>query len=348
MKPAGPEKNSRLQSLEGLLKKKKKVLIVIHDSPDPDALASAFGFKYLLQHWKIPAVITYRGIIGRAENRAMIKALKIDLVPFAKVNMKDFSLTALVDTQPGAGNNPLPAIYIPDIVIDHHMPFYETSRKARFLDIRTDYGSTSTIITEYLVQTGIEDKNRNVATALLYGIKSDTRDLGRETAASDMNAYLRLYPHVLFKVLSRIEHPKLSRNHFRLFQRAINRALIDRDLIIVDLGKVETADNLAEMADFLIRMDNIRWVLCLGEYEGSLFFSIRTTHRKAHAGIIAQKIARGSGGGGGHCMVAGGKIDAPENYEDKVILVRARFLKEIKRPDFKGEPLAGTNAAAVC
>jgi len=342
MKSAAGDRNDRIRILEDVVKRKRKILIVVHDNPDPDALASAIGFKYLLQSmWKISSVISYGGIIGRAENRAMIKLLNIDIVPFQKIHLKDFRVIALIDTQPGSGNNSLPPACIPDIIIDHHVPVYEKSRHAGFSDIRTDYGSTSTIITEYLNSAGILGNSKKIATALLYGIKSDTRDLGRETGAKDMAAYLQLYPLVFFKVLSRIEHPKLSRCYFRVMSRAINRALIYKDVVIADLGKVESADKLAEMADFLIRVDDVKWSLCMGEYDNYLYFSLRTTIRKANAGLMAQKLARGNGSGGGHSMVAGGRISNMDNYQEQAGLLKSKFLTEIKRQDIKGEPLAG-------
>lgn len=342
MKVAENNRNNTIRILENIVKKKRKILIVVHDNPDPDGLASAIGFKYLLQSvWKISSVISYGGIIGRAENRAMIKLLNIDIVPFQKIHLKDFSIIALIDTQPGSGNNSLPSGHVPDIIIDHHVPVYEQSKQASFTDIRTEYGSTSTIITEYLSSAGILGNNKKVATALLYGIKSDTRDLGRETGGKDMAAYLQLYPLVLFKILSRIEHPKLSKSYFSIVSRAISRSIIYKDALITDLGKIESADNLAEMADFLIRVDDVRWVLCMGEYNRTLYFSLRTTVHKANIGFLARKMTRGRGSGGGHSMVAGGRICDPENYQEQADFIKSRFLKEIRRQDLKGEPLAG-------
>ncbi len=342
MKSNSGDRNNHLRTLQDIVKRKRKILIMVHDNPDPDALASAIGFKYLLQNmWKVSSIISYGGIIGRAENRAMIKLLNIDIVPFHKVHLKDFSIIALIDTQPGSGNNSLPPACRPDIVIDHHIPVYEKSRLAGYADIRTDYGSTSTIITEYLDSAGILGNNKKIATALLYGIKSDTRDLGRETGDRDMAAYLKLYPLVLFKVLSRIEHPKLSKCYFRSMSKAINRTMIYKDALVADLGKIENADYLAEMADFLIRLDDVKWALCMGEYENNLYFSLRTTIRQANAGLLARKLARRSGSGGGHSMVAGGRISKVENYQEQACLLKTNFLKEIKRRDYKGEPLAG-------
>ena len=142
---------TRLEKLQELTRGKRKVLIVTHNHPDPDALAAAFALKYLLQSkWKVGSIIASSGVVGRAENRAMIRHLKIDLRALSEINLNNYSVIALVDTQPGAGNNSLPKSIIPDIVIDHHVPFRAKTRLAKYYDIRTDYGSTSTILAEYL------------------------------------------------------------------------------------------------------------------------------------------------------------------------------------------------------
>jgi nanoRNase/pAp phosphatase (c-di-AMP/oligoRNAs hydrolase) len=341
---ADNENKTFLEKLGQIVRRKRKVLILIHDNPDPDALASAFALKHLLHaKWKVGSLIAFGGIIGRAENAAMTRLLKIETRIAGEINIRDFSVVALVDTQPGTGNNALPHSINPEIVIDHHVPIYSRTLKAPFHDIRTDYGSTSSILTEYLRDAGLDHIDRKVATALLYGIKSDTRDLGRETTPQDMEAYLYLYPKVLFKILSRIEHPKVSRCYFKTFELTISRALIDKDVVISDMGSIRKPDSLAEMADFLIRIEGVKWSLCLGEFRGSVYFSFRTTKRQGYAGFIARKMVLGLGSGGGHNMTAGGKVDLDpkdeESYKTKADMLVSRFLKEIKRADFRGEKL---------
>ncbi|MFB3924695.1 MAG: bifunctional oligoribonuclease/PAP phosphatase NrnA [Syntrophales bacterium] len=320
--------------------REKRVLILAHDNPDPDALASAFALKYLLSAlWRISGTIAYGGIIGRAENKAMVKYLKIDLRPVSGIKMGSFGVIALIDSQPGSGNNSLPESVIPDVIIDHHMPVYEESLKARFHDIRTNYGSTSSILAGYLIASGLSSIDPRVATALFYGIRSDTRDLGRETGPQDIAAYSHLYRYVPFKILSRIEHPRLPRDYFRTFERAISRALIDRDVVISDLEQIYSPDALSEIADLLIRVEGVQWALCIGEFHGDIYFSLRTFHPKGHAGSVARKMVRELGSGGGHRMTAGGKITYALNYQEMVRTVIDRFLKEIRRRDFKGERL---------
>jgi nanoRNase/pAp phosphatase (c-di-AMP/oligoRNAs hydrolase) len=335
---------SLLDKLSQIVHRKRKILIMVHDNPDPDGLASAYALKYLLHAgWKVGSLITYGGYIGRAENVAMIRQLRIEIRHVSEINLRDFSVVALVDTQPGTGNNALPRSIDPEIVIDHHVPIYSRTLKAKFHDIRTDYGSTSSILTEYLKDAGIENLDRKVATALFYGIRSDTSDLGRETTPRDLAAHLFLYPHVLFRILSRIEHPKVSIEYVQTFEKALNSAVMDRDVIISDMGPIDNPESLAEMADFLNRIEGVKWVLCLGGFQESIYFSLRTTRRQGNAGLAARKMVQDIGYGGGHNMTAGGKVgsnaEVADRYKMLADILISRFLKEINRRDFKGEKL---------
>ncbi len=344
MDQEGNNIRARLEKIQEIVKGKRKVLIVTHNNPDADALATALALRYLLhEKWGVGSVIAYGGIIGRAENRAMIRQLRIDIRPLQDVIIKNFSVVALVDSQPGAGNNALPRYLIPDIVIDHHSPIRAKSMRAKYYDIRTDYGSTSTILAEYLMVAGLPDIHRRVATALMYGIKSDTRDLGRATSPKDIDTLRFLYPKILFKALAKIEHPELPRAYFQRLGKAITNAQIDKDVVILNLDHTDDVDLIAEMADLLLLVEGVKWSLCLGESGGNEFFSLRTKKRRGSADRVAQKMVAGIGMGGGHNMIAGGKAGAisnlnktPEEIQDILI---SRFLTEVKRKDFKGQNL---------
>ena len=334
----------RLERLSEIVRRKRKILILTHNNPDPDALASALALKYILRtQCNVESVIAYGGVVGRAENKAMIKNLKIAVRPITGINMKNFSVVALVDTQPGAGNNSLAKSILPSIIIDHHQPVRAKSRKSPFVDIRTNYGSTSTILTEYLIESNIQGIDRNVATALFYGIKSDTRDLGRSTNPQDKDAFLYLYPRVNFKVLSRIEHPTLSREHFKIFEKAIKNAVIYKDVIVSDVDKIDNPDSLAEMADLLVRLEGITWSLCLGMFQDNVYFSVRTKKARGRADRIVQKMVQKIGSAGGHNMIAAGKVDhsfiQQNNHAATVNILISRFLKEIKREGLQGKNL---------
>jgi nanoRNase/pAp phosphatase (c-di-AMP/oligoRNAs hydrolase) len=348
----GTNNQARLEKLLEVIRGKRKVLIVTHNHPDPDALAAAFALKYLLNSkWKVGSIIAASGVVGRAENKAMIRHLKIDLRALSEININNFSVIALVDTQPGAGNNSLPRSIIPDIVIDHHVPIRAKTRLAKYYDIRTDYGSTSTILAEYLRDAGIVEIDRKVATALLYGIRSDTRDLGRGVSAKDVDACMHFYQRVLWRLLSQIEHPEVPRDYLSVVERAISNAQLYKDVVTLDLGHVEHLEIIAEMADLIVRTEGVKWVLSVGEFVGDVYFSLRTKKRRGSADRIAQKMVAGLGTGGGHEMLAGGKVPADEkphhSHQELADILMTRFLKALKRKDLKAENLLSYSQEAV-
>src|SRR5262249_7236614 len=139
-----------LASLLQTLERPGPLVILPHDNPDPDALASAAALKWLAATLlKKDAHIVLGGVVGRAENRAMLTSLSITLGPVSEVRFAADTQVALVDTQPGRPNNSLPEGVLPAVVIDHH-PAYEAYPGVPFLDLREPYGATSTILTEYL------------------------------------------------------------------------------------------------------------------------------------------------------------------------------------------------------
>ena len=197
------------------------LIILPHDNPDPDALASAAALRFLVKkaHEQKEILIALGGIVGRAENRAMLRYLNIDLAPVGDIDFSTSPQVALVDTQPGRSNNSLPDGFCPTIVIDHH-PAYGSYDSVSFLDLREGYGATSTILTEYLKETHVDIESK-IATALFYGINAETQDLGREATPSDVSACQFLYPYTNKRRLSKIENARVPREYFKVFRDAI-------------------------------------------------------------------------------------------------------------------------------
>ena len=74
------------------------LLILPHDYPDPDALASAYALQYLAQKgFGMEAKIGYGGVISRAENRAMVRILKIPVQKMKAAQVRRYRNVALVD-----------------------------------------------------------------------------------------------------------------------------------------------------------------------------------------------------------------------------------------------------------
>jgi len=334
--------NGRLEKLRRILERKKKVLILTHNNPDPDAIAAGWALSYLLKkRFNVGSVFAYGGIITRAENRAMVRLLNIRLQPVEMIGVHSFTVVALVDTQPRAGNNALPPSIEPAIVIDHHN-LRKASRRVQYADIRPHYGSSSTILTEYLIEAGLPIRQK-LATALYYGIKSDTQDLGRDATEADYQAMINLYSKVQLKVLPQIEYPELSRHYFTLFDQALHEAMLFGDVVLCDLGYLASPDMIPLMADFLLRISGVRWTFVLGAFNSRVIFSLRTKRPHQNASLTARRVVRGIGTAGGHGMIAGGQVVAKgltgETQEKITNSLRDRFLKIVGRENAKGERL---------
>ncbi|MCS6914531.1 MAG: DHH family phosphoesterase [Myxococcales bacterium] len=309
-----------------------KALILTHDNPDPDSLAAAMGLERLLIREGIAPVIGTGGIIGRAQNRAMVRELGLVLTPFESVELDTFPLVALVDTQPGTGNNSLPPSRLPDIVIDHHPP-RPLSRQVPWCDIRPDYGASSTIVWTYLQEAKI-DWDPILATAFLYAIKTETRDLGRDAGPLERQAYLELSALSDHAKLYAITNPKLGREHFVALDRACRMAICWGELIAVNLGSLPYPDLVAEIADLMLAYDKASWCVCVGEHEGSVYLSIRSDVEDAHAGELIRRVVGSKGAAGGHGLSAGGRLHGTvrEDAELKQIYdeLVARLVAELR------------------
>ncbi len=312
---------------------RRRALIATHDNPDPDSLAAALGLRRLLETNQIEVVIALGGIIGRPENRAMVRELKIELVPFERLDMASFGALALVDSQPGTGNNSLPSDRKCDIVIDHHPVRATTPNDIPWRDIRPEVGATATIVYNYLKESEIP-LDKTLSTAFLYALKSETRDLGREAGQEERDAYVELMRQADFERLYAITNPKLGREHFLAVDRALRAAIVWGELLAINLGPLDYPDLVAEVADLMLPYEKARWVLCVGQHKGSVFLSMRTDLKTISAGSLIRRVVGARGAAGGHGMVAGGRLFAEVRDEETLKTVYddlvAKLLAELK------------------
>ena len=304
-----------------------RALIMCHDYPDPDALASALGLRVLLEtRYGIECAITYGGIIGRAENKTMERILNIGAVPIEIVDASAYPLVALVDTQPGTGNNSLPDGRIPDIVIDHHRMVPLLSQ-VPYADVRDDGGSTSTMIFGYLKAFGIE-ADRDLATAITYAIRAETQDLGRDFDEADKRAYYELVPAADNLKMHQIVNARVPAGYFHgLIYAVENASRYGSSYLVSDVGRMDFPELVAEMADIFMRLHHVEWVLCVGNFKGNGYLSMRTRARDQRAGDVMRELVRDLGTGGGHATMAGGQLllKSPSDYDDVRRAVFARF-----------------------
>ena len=311
------------------------VLILTHDNPDPDALASGKALSFLLKEaWGISSRLLYSGLVARAENQAMLNRLTPEWeYSWNLPDLKDYSAVAQVDTQPGAGNNRLNAIQPAHIVIDHHHPIRRMIDTVPYADVRTDIGATVTMLYQYLDALNLKP-DPLLATAMFYGIKTDTRGLSRGASSADEVSFVRLLHHLDQRELSKVELASLSREYFRSFSQGLNATRIYGQSVISRLGRMEQPDFVAEMADILIRLEGVHAALCLGLHRDTLQVSLRTELMGQDAGLIIQKIIVNPGKAGGHGTMAGGQIPLSGQDVDPLLAsIEKRFLDVMGESD---------------
>ncbi len=299
------------------LQGRRNLLVYMHDNPDPDAMAAAMGLKHLVESTTdVTATLALGGIVGRAENRAMVEKLHIPLIPAEVLNTDHFDTIAVVDSQPGTGNNSLPPGREVDIVIDHH-PARDASGKSPWCDICPRLGATSTMVLQYLRQKNLP-LHTSLATALFYAIRSETRDLGREATAAERDAYLYLIPLLEHHLMFRIQQPKLPRQYYQALDRALRMAEAWGDVITVNLGAIAYPDLVAEIADLLLDYEAAQFVLCCGRFGKQIFVSIRTEPSQRRAGALMRQLIGSEGASGGHGTTAGGRLFAQVTSDDEL------------------------------
>ena len=318
----------------------ERLLILPHNDPDPDAIASAAALQHLLEaKLNLPSQILYQGVIGREENKALARSLKHPLARLTSSHLQRAIPIALVDTQPGSGNNALPPDRKPVIVIDHH-PLREATAQGDFVDVRPDYGATTTILVEYLQSAAIEPPP-SLATALFYGIKTDTMGLGRGAKPPDVEAYFYLQQRIDVELLVHIEQAQVPPDYFRSLVRALQSTCIYDGVITTYIGLLSYPDLAAELADILLRLQDVRWVICIGLYQETLNLAIRTRSQRRSAGKLARLVVAGRGSAGGHGAFAGGQI--PLGEEDPGTLAQEVFQRALQileiSPSSEGKPL---------
>lgn len=315
--------------LRHLARKGRKLgplLIVTHDHPDPDAMASAWALAHLAQTLcRVRTRIVYGGVIGRRENRVMAESLGVPAFPLRKGELAEYESTALVDTQPPFRNNRFPPRRHPDILIDHHQRHADTAADLAIID--ESVGATTTLLGEALLLSGVRVPRR-LATAIVYGIGSETQNLGREAGKRDADIYRTFMPKADMRDLWRITHPRRPATFFKTLARAIRRAFTIRGIIGVNLGLLPIPDQVAQMADFLITHERMQWCIVTGRYGGRLHVSLRAHDPDAGAGRLLKKLLGGGNRGGGHRMIAGGSMEIGEEAPEEKWAEAERSLVE--------------------
>ncbi|MFC4406142.1 DHH family phosphoesterase [Haloarchaeobius iranensis] len=286
--------------------------VVMHDNPDPDAIASGVAMCRLAEATGTDAEACYYGEISHQENRAMVNLLDLDLRTLGpEDDLAQFGGFALVDHARPSVNNQLPEELHVDVVVDHHPP--RGPVQGRYQDIRTDVGSTSTLLTDHCHRLGVR-LDESVATALLYGIQIDTNEFRREASRLDFEAAARLLPYVDEAVLDRIESPSVDGETLDTLSRAIENREVRGSVIVTGVGSVSDRDALPQAADKLLTMSGITCTLVYGFIDDTTYVSARARGTDVDLGETLRAAFDQIGSAGGHADMAGAQIPVTQAF----------------------------------
>ncbi len=344
-KPASGQKSTMARRSDRFLtqlSEYKRVSLVTHVNPDPDSLGSMMGLAHLIEaKLGIPTRLTRDGLISRAENRAMVELLDIELEPIEGITWEAGEAVVMVDSQPNTGRHHLGDDVPLVAVIDHH-DTPGNLEEIEFVDVRRSLGATCSLVSSYLREQEVEPTSR-LATALLYGIETELCGYPREASPLDDKALIHLYPLANKDLLARIRNARLPQTYFNGLLQGLQNSFIYDRLIISWVDDLPQPEMAAEVVDFLIRFEEVDWALCAGVHKNNLILSLRAAVADAEAGDLLSKVVGKLGRAGGHDRRAGGLIplasvseNAIENIQSEL---RKRLLKVMHIEECRGQRL---------
>ncbi len=289
---------AKVERIRHQFKPAERVLIMMQDDPDPDAIASALALRTLLGRTKASAPIATFRTITRPENLTMCRILEIEVEEVQARALDEYDCVVMVDTQPGFFKERFEQV---DLVIDHHPE--DRPVKARIKDIRPAYGATSTILTEYLRAAEVKVTQR-LATALFYGIKTDTLHLERGGTPADMDAFAFLHLLANHNALRWIERPELPAEALDILARGLAHRRIIQGVLFSHLGRVRQGSLIPQFADLFLQVAGIEWSVVSGVVNGELHISVRNVGYVRSAGEVIRLAFSGLGLAGGHRAMA--------------------------------------------
>lgn len=291
--------------------------IITHKNPDPDAIGSAMALAAIARRAnprKLSCRIFYEGIIGHQENRTMVNLLEIKMEKLGPQAIQDCTYLALVDC-PGPGmNNTLSPRTRVHIIIDHHKDSHGLEG-ASFVDIRPGVGATASILSQYLQELDIP-VDKAVATGLLYGIRSDTRDFRRNVTPQDLSNAAFLLPLTDSDLLDQIMSPSLSQETLDVLGNAIRNRKVQSGYLFANVGFVRNRDSLPQAADLLISLEGVNTALVYGISDDAIIISSRNRDIRLHIGNVLEEAFGDIGDAGGHPNMAAATI--PLSYFRRV------------------------------
>ena len=292
----------------------KNVVIQCHDNPDADAIASGFALKWFFDLSGKNVKFIYRGrnAIQKSNLLIMIKDLEIP-IEYAPFISEDPDLLITVDCQYGEKNvTKTSAKKV--AIIDHHRKIEDIKNPEKLTHISSDIGSCSTVVWDLLKQEGIDpNDNKQVATALYYGLYTDTNRLSEVSHPLDRDMLDALVYNK--GIVTEMVNSNISLKELAITGKAIlNFEYHQSNRYMIIESEPCDPSILGVISDFALETEDVDVCLAffIGNYE--VKFSVRSCSRVVYANELAAYLAQGIGGGGGHTLKAGGTL-RPELLE---------------------------------
>jgi nanoRNase/pAp phosphatase (c-di-AMP/oligoRNAs hydrolase) len=335
---------ARVQQYQRYLSDADRILIMLHNDPDPDAMASGLALRNVLRRTKTTAIIGALQNVTRPENLRMINLLDIHVETMTPETIRDFDRICMVDVQPHYFGGLIDRV---DLVIDHHPE--QAGYTAVFKDVRPDYGSTSTILTEHLRAVDVNISERT-ATAMLYAIKSDTLFFNRQTNRVDIEAFSYLYPLSDAALIRKMEGAEITSERLEYVMKAHQNGRLVDQVFCAFLGSSPREDFIPYVADFFLQLENVKWTVVAGVVNDSLVVSVRNLGYSKNAGEFSRRFFGDIGSAGGHRAMAKAvvpmrafrdkfHVDSADEISARLQEMVAQFLHEAVAGEKKREPV---------
>jgi hypothetical protein len=232
-------------------------------------MASGLALRTVLHRTRQTAVIAALEGVTRPENMRMVNLLDIHVETIAPESIHEFDRVCMVDVQP----HYFPGLDRVDLVIDHHPE--QHGYNAVFKDIREDYGSTCTILTEHLRAIDASISERTAPRCSTRSSPTRCSSTARRTAATSTRSPISI----------RWPTPPDSQDGRRgnhrgaagLDYQGHAQGRMVEQVFSVFLGDVPRDDAIPYVADFFLQLENVRWTLVSGVINGMFVMSFATS-----------------------------------------------------------------------
>jgi nanoRNase/pAp phosphatase (c-di-AMP/oligoRNAs hydrolase) len=138
---------------------------------------------------------------------------------------------------------------------------------------------------------------------------------------------VNLFLQVDRKKLARIRRAPLPPSYFAILHEGLDNSVVAGRLVLTSVSECTNPEMIAELADMMLRLENIRESVCYGVCEDRIYFSVRTVDGRGNAAERVRRVVKGIGSGGGHRSMAAGQVPLQGDREKRLALVRERILK---------------------